>query len=337
MTRLIDVHSHVTPPGFPESPNEAARPYWPCMRCASDVQATVMIGDRPFRELDSRSWDTRRRIEDMDRDGISMQVLSPMPELLSYWLDDHAGRVICEHVNVQIAEMIAAEPKRFRGLGSVPLQDPVASVKLLRRLRDDFGLSGVEIGSNIAGLMLGDPRFDPFWEAAQDLGVAVFVHALHPVAVKSIQTTPTYTTFAAFPIDIAMAAASLIINGTIERFPRLRIAFSHGGGALGSILGRLDRGWRATSRYGIDSMRRPSEQARSLFYDSNVYDPAYLRYLIREMAPGHVFVGTDYPYAIMQQEPADYVRDCAVGDAEMESLSVGAAERFLAEDLHGND
>jgi len=326
---LIDVHCHVTPNGFPPSPNAEAAGRWPCMQCTSNVAATLLVGDKPFRELDNRSWDVARRLDDMDRDGVTVQVLSPMPELLSYWLDTTHAEIICMHSNVQIAEMIAAAPKRFKGLGAVPLQDPVAAAALLPRLRDDFGLSGVEIGSNINGVLLGDSRFDIFWETAEDLGLAVFVHALHPVAVKSIEASPLFTAFAGFPIDVAMAAASLITSGTLTRYPRLRIGFSHGGGALGAILGRLDKGWSAGNRYGIADMRKPSEQARQLFYDSNVYDPAYLHFLATQIAPGQVFIGTDYPYQIMQEAPAVFATEAGLGEAALQSLYSAAATAFL--------
>jgi aminocarboxymuconate-semialdehyde decarboxylase len=225
--------------------------------------------------------------------------------------------------------MIAAAPARFKGLGAVPLQDPPAAAAILPRLRDDFGLSGVEIGSNINGVMLGDDRFDVFWQAAEDQGMAVFVHALHPVAVKSIEASPLFAAFVGFPIDVAMAAASLMTSGTFTRYPRLRIGFSHGGGALGSILGRLDKGWSSGGRYGIENMCKPSDQARRLFYDSNVYDPAYLRYLATRIAPGQVFIGTDYPYQIMQEAPVDFVAKVGLGDADLQRLLVGAAKTFL--------
>lgn len=329
MPSLIDVHCHVTPNAFPPSPAADMAGRWPCMRCTSNVAATLLIGDKPFRELDNRSWDVARRLDDMDRDDVAVQVLSPMPELLSYWLDRSAADIICMHSNVQIAEMIAAAPSRFKGLGAVPLQDPAAAAAMLPRLRDDFGLSGVEIGSNINGVLLGDSRFDVFWQAAEDLGMAVFVHALHPVAVKSIEASPLFTAFAGFPIDVAMAAASLMTSGTLTRCPRLRIGFSHGGGALGSILGRLDKGWSSGKRYGIADMHKPSEQAKALFYDSNVYDSAYLHYLATRIAPGQVFVGTDYPYQIMQEAPADFAGMAGLDDAGLQSLLSGAAKRFL--------
>ena len=329
---FIDVHSHVTPLSFPEAPSGEARARWPCMRCEAGVH-TVMMGDAPFRKLDARSWDVGRRIDDMDRDGVDMQVLSPMPELLSYWLPRADAAGLCDWTNHQIAEMIAAAPRRFRGLGAVPLQDPAAAAAALRRVKADYGLAGVEIGSNINGQMLGDPAFDPFWAAAEAEGMAVFVHALHPIAARPLAPNPLFTAFALFPIDVAMAAASLLMAGIPDRFPRLRIGFSHGGGALASILGRLDTGWHHTDGYGGKLSRRPSEAARGLFYDSNVYAPDQLVHLCTSIAPGQVFAGTDYPYDIMQLDPASFIGTLGLDADAHDSLRVGAASAFLNEEL----
>jgi aminocarboxymuconate-semialdehyde decarboxylase len=331
MAPLIDVHCHLSPFSFPPSPNEAVRGRWPCMQCASASQGVLMVGDHPFRKLDHRSWDVDRRVEDMDRDGVTIQVLSPMPELLSYWLPTDDAVVICDHVNAQIAEMMSARPKRFRGLGSVTLQDPHRAARDLSRLKKDFGLSGVEIGSNINGIMLGDPSLDPFWAEAEAQGMVIFVHALHPVAVKSIPASPVFTAFAGFPIDVAMAAASMMMAGTFQKYPSLRIAFSHGGGALGSILGRLDKGWEKTAAFGHEGLARPSEQAKALFYDSNVYEPAYLAELATRIAPGRVFAGTDYPYDIMQDDPAAFLATAGLSADQLASLRSGAASAFLDE------
>lgn len=333
MTPFIDAHSHVTPLALPAAPGEAAKDRWPCMRCGGTDRATMMVGDKPFRELDARSWDAGRRIEDMDRDGVAMQLLSPMPELLSYWLDPADAALLCDAANRQIADMVARDPRRFRGLGALPLQDVGLAVAQLPRLRREFALSGIEIGSNIGGMMLGDERLDPFWGAAEAEGLAVFVHALHPVAAPPIAAPPLYTALALFPVDVGMAAASLLMAGVADRFPALRIGFSHGGGTIGAMLGRLDVGWRRTDGFQGRARRLPSEQARSLFYDGNVYDGAYLAHLATRTAPGRVFAGTDYPYDIMQTDPVRFVRDALPDRRAFESLAVAAASAFLDEDL----
>jgi len=329
---LVDVHSHVTPFEFPACPGDASRARWPCMHRPVDAETVVMqVGGKPFRKLDRRSWDGDARVADMDRDGVAVQVLSPMPELLSYWMPLADGETLCQCVNEQIATMLAAQPRRFRGLGAVPLQSPERAAGLLARLKRDFGFCGVEIGSNINGLMLGDARFEPFYAEAEALGMAVFVHALHPVSTQHIESTPLYTGCVGFPLDVAMAAASLMTSGTLDKFPRLRIGFSHGGGALGSILGRLDVGWEKTGESDGGVTRRPSELARALFYDSNVYAPRYLRYIVDHMAPGRVFLGTDYPYDIMQRDPRGFIEALGYRGAAKDSLHSGAAAAFLGE------
>lgn len=302
------------------------------MHGTAPAQALLSFGDQPFRKLDERSWSVSRRLADMDADGVSIQVLSPMPELLSYWLDYEAAEQLADHVNHQLAALVHQAPARFRGLGTVPLQDPARSVQYLRRIKSEFGLSGVEIGSNVNGQMLGDPVFEGFFEAAEELSLCVFVHALHPVATKALQGSDSFTAFAGFPIDVAMAAASILMSGLIERRPKLRLAFSHGGGALGSLLGRLDMGWDKTQRFGGTVQERPSEQARRLYFDSNVYDPRYLELLAEHIAPRHVFVGTDYPYLIMQAKPGDFVATTGLNAQALADVQCRAALAFLGED-----
>tara|TARA_R110000868_G_scaffold249931_1_gene506409 strand:+ start:1333 stop:2337 length:1005 start_codon:yes stop_codon:yes gene_type:complete len=334
MSTFIDVHSHVSPLNFPSAPHSDVAPRWPCMKCQSSVEGTLMIGEMPFRKLDARSWDVARRIEDMDREAVDMQVLSPMPELLSYWLDLAAAQILCDASNHLIASMVSAAPRRFRGLGSVPLQNPEAAARMLPRLKSDFGLKGVEIGSNINGKMLGSAEFDPFWAAAEAEGMPVFVHALHPVAAKGLEKPDiNFTGFALFPVDTGMAAASIIMGGVLDRYPGLRIAFSHGGGTLGAMLGRLQLGWTTTKGFEGRSQLAPIEQAQRFFYDTNVYDPEYLAYLAVRMAPGQVFAGTDYPYMIMQNDPARWIRSLGLPGEVERSICSEAAGRFLGEPL----
>jgi aminocarboxymuconate-semialdehyde decarboxylase len=325
---LIDLHSHLAPLRFPADPSPGPGSRWPCIVCGGG-QATVTFGGKPFRKLDSRSWDAARRLEDMDRDGVAQQVLSPMPELLSYWISARDAAVLCDHVNAEIAAVVAAYPQRFRGLGMVPMQAPGLAVAALAELKARFGLAGIEIGSNIDGALPGDPKFEPVWAAAQDLDLSVFIHPLHPVATRGLDVTPAFTAFAGFPLDVALAGASLLTAGVCDRYPRLRIALSHGGGALGAMLGRLDQGWRFTDGFGRRAERLPSEVARSLFFDSNVYDAAYLKHLAQTVAPGQVFVGTDYPYDIMQQDPGGFLAAAGLTAENHRSVARGAALRFL--------
>jgi aminocarboxymuconate-semialdehyde decarboxylase len=326
---LIDVHSHVAPLNMPGDPAPGAGLAWPCMLCGAAHTATLMVGSKPFRELDNRSWNVARRCEDMDRDGVAIQVLSPMPELLSYWFAAEHTEYLADHINASIAEMIAEAPGRFRGLGMVPLQEPERAVRYLLKMRERFGLSGVEIGSNICGVLPGDAQFAGFFAAAEALDLAIFIHALHPLSTRGIEISPEFAPLVGFPVDTAMAGASLILGGVIERHPKLRIGLSHGGGAMATLIGRLNQGWNTLPSFKARLRTSPSDQARTLFYDSNVYDQQLLRHLYHDMAPGQIFLGTDYPYAIMQTDPQTFLNGANFDKAELTQLSNGAALRFL--------
>ncbi|MBV1906329.1 MAG: amidohydrolase [Pseudomonadales bacterium] len=325
MTQLIDVHTHIVPNSFPDSPDKEGEPKWPCMVCEGD-SAKILIEDKPYRQLDSRSWDVNRRIEDMDRTKVARQALSPMPELLSYWFKPSAGMEMCLWMNKVIAEMVALHPGRFSGLGIVPMQDPAMAAKMLTRIKAD-GFSGVEIGSNINEVMLGDSRFDEFFAEAEAQDLAIFVHALRPIGVERLNKFPDLVPFAAFPLDTALTAVSLIRAGIPHKYPRLRIGFSHGGGAIVPLVHRLTQGWKLTKSFGGSLPETPQSYAARFFYDSLVYDPGYLSYLMTDFAPGQYFAGTDYPYAIMERDPAAFIGQTSIADKD--SLLFQAAERFL--------
>lgn len=323
---LIDVHTHVVPDNFPSDPSPGQKSRWPCMCMHGNDKGVVEIAGKAFRELDSRSWNINRRIEDMDRDDVSAQALSPMPELLSYWFNAKDGLEMARHVNSVIATMRSAAPDRFYGLGMVPLQDPAIATRELERLKHD-GLSGVEIGSNINGTILSDNRFEEFYAEAERLEMALFVHALHPIGVERLGEFPDLIPFAAFPLDTGLSAIAMIRAGIPARYPRLRIGFSHGGGAVVPLAHRLGQGWRLSEGYGGTLPHAPAEYAAKFFYDSLVYDTGYLQYLSMTFAPGQVFAGTDYPYVIEQKGLADFLHEC---DATVhDSLFSGAGNKFL--------
>ncbi len=321
---IIDLHSHVVPANFPANPSPDSNPRWPCM-CLRDADSGVIeFAGKAFRELDARSWNVARRIEDMDRDGIAAQALSPMPELLSYWFSASDGLALSRYVNHQIAEMVARAPTRFYALGMLPLQDVACACAELARLKAD-GFKGVQIGSNINGVMPGDARFDEFYAECVRQDMALFVHALHPVGAERLKDFPDLVPFAAFPLDTGLAAMHLIRAGVLERHPGLRIGFSHGGGAVIPLTHRLKQGWLSSDGFNGLLPHAPHHYAARCYYDSLVYDVDYLRYLMTEFAPGRVFAGSDYPYAIAQTELAGFIKS-----ADACAGTWRAAQAFLA-------
>lgn len=308
----IDVHTHIVPDHFPDGTGRDPR--WPSVHHNDDGTAQIMIGGDVFRRLDRRSWDAESRIADMDAKGISHQILSPMPELLSYWFDGDSALAMCETVNDFLAGLVARHPDRFSGFGMVPLQTPERAVQELATLRSK-GLTGVEIGTHVMGTPLGDPSLAPFFAEAARLDMTVMVHALHPVGAERIGDIPGIDATAIFPLETAMAAVSLMTSGVLETHPNSRILLSHGGGALPAILPRLDHAYRLGMPIQKCMSVPPSELARRFFFDSIVYGEEALRYLATTVGAERMVVGTDYPFLVMEDDPVGFIQRALPEDA----------------------
>jgi len=266
-------------------------------------QAAVMIGGKVFRKIDARSWDVERRLSDMIDEGIDFQVLSPMPELLSHWLPADDAEYLADVMNEQIASMVSHAPRNFAGLGMVCAQDIPRAVRQLQKIKA-LGFAGIEIGTHINGVALGSETLLPLYEAAEAMDLAIFVHPLHPAGVERIGSGPEFAAVAVFPLETALAAVSLMAAGVLERFPRLRILLSHGGGALSWILPRLDAGWSLGLKGQMN--QPPSRAARQFWYDTILYDIASLSFLAGAVGGDHIVVGSDYPFTIMQKQPGKF-------------------------------
>ena len=326
----IDVHTHVVPADFPAYAGRAGGQRWPQMHaCDHPGHKTVVIGDKPFRTVSDHSWDAARRQQDMAAEDVEMQVLSPMPELLSYWFDADDALAMARHVNGTIAGMVAAAPQRFAGLGMVPLQDPELAAKQMQTLRREYGLVGVEVGSNINGKPIGHPDHAPFFAAAVENDLAVFVHALHPAGADRVIGPLLLQALIAFPNENGFAVASMITGGLLDKLPDLRIGFSHGGGSFGMVLPRLQSGWETTRGEQAFLPRPPVEYARRMYYDALVYDDLALRYLIDLYGADRLMVGSDYPFAIREKAPGRRIVGLDLPAAQRDAILRDNARAYL--------
>lgn len=304
MGAVIDIHTHVVPSRLAADP--ARDRLWPSVELSAGDKAAVMIGGRVFRKIDARSWDVEQRLTDMVEDGTDMQVLSPMPELLSHWLPPDDAEYLADVMNDQIAGMIARAPRNFAGIGMVCAQDVPRAVHQLEKVKA-LGFAGIEIGTHINGVVLGSERLWPLYEAAEALDLSIFIHPLHPAGMERIGASPELAATAAFPLETALAAVSLLAAQITYRFPQLKVLLSHGGGALSWILPRLDFGWSI----GLQGQMKqtPSNAARKFWYDTILYDPASLQFLSKAVGIDHIVVGSDYPFAIRQKRPGEFARN----------------------------
>jgi aminocarboxymuconate-semialdehyde decarboxylase len=325
---VTDIHTHVVPSSFPSSLAGSASPLEIRTQCDCG-RADVFIDGRKFRTITDECWDIDRRLESMDSMGIGRQILSPMPELLSFWRPADEAAAIADHVNTSLAAMVERSPEHFAALGMVPLQDSDRAIRMLEVIMSHPGFRGVEIGTNIDGLSLGDSRFRDFFAAAERLGAALFVHPVRPVVRYAVPGPPALDALAVFPCETSLAATSLIASGVAGGHPTLRLAFSHGGGALALLLPRLDHGWSTTPGVRDVFEDTPSAQARRFFYDTLVYDPETLRYLIRTFGSTQLCIGTDLPFSIAERDPLGRIESLGLAARDCDLLLRANAARFL--------
>jgi aminocarboxymuconate-semialdehyde decarboxylase len=325
----IDAHAHVVPEHFPAYIGSKAPADWPSMAPAQACHRNVMIAGKVYRTVADKCWDTPKRLQDLEGMGLALQAVSPMPELLSYWMAPADAQQLLRFLNDQIAGMVAESGGRLAGLGAVPLQDLDLAIRELEYCVKVLGFPGVEVGSNINGEPIGAAKFDAFFEACEALGACVFVHALRPAGMERLVGPPALQQVLAYPGDVGLAAASVITANLLVRRPRLRIAFSHGGGTLGLLLPRLQQGWGVFPALRDSVQQAPVEQARKLFYDTLVFDTGALRYLADTFGASQLLVGTDYPFNFHEREPVARIEAAGLAADTVAALVHRNAERFL--------
>ncbi len=324
----IDTHAHIIPHDFPAYLGGAAPAGWPAMAPAQACHRSVMIDGKNYRTVRDTSWDVSKRLADFADMGLELQAISPMPELLSYWLDAKAAAQLVRYLNEQIATMVAESGGRLIGLGAVPLQDVDLAIQELRYIMATPGFAGVELGSNVNGKPLGHAEFDPFFEACEALGAAVFVHALRPTGMERLIGPPALEQVLGYPSDVGLCAASVITSNLVERRPGLRIAFSHGGGTLAMLLPRLQQGWGVFPGLKDLLQASPVVQARKLFYDTLVFDAPTLQHLLLKFGETQLMIGTDYPFNFQEHRP--------VAAIEAACETAGLAEPIVQKLVHEN-
>jgi aminocarboxymuconate-semialdehyde decarboxylase len=327
---VIDFHAHIVPDSYPVRPAGVIEPAWPEMRPVDDKLSSMVIGGKEYRKFESFYWDVDERIAQMGVNGIDMEVLSPLPELLSYWLNADAAVALTDYMNEFVGGMVVQAPDRFQGLGCVALQDPPRAVQQLEQLKKAHGLKGVHLGSHINGVSIADERFIPFFEAAEDLDLVLFVHGIKPGGLDRLLGSPLMGPVLGVPNETTAVIGSLIMSDILGRFPNLKFVFSHGGGGIGAVLDRFDLVWNKFDVMQVNGDVSPSEYARRFYYDTVTFSADYLGYLVRLLGADRFVAGTDGPTEIGQKDLPGFLARAGLSGSETELVTHENATRLLA-------
>jgi aminocarboxymuconate-semialdehyde decarboxylase len=329
----IDTHAHYLPRDWPDLATKYGDKRFPVIHHGDDLRHRIYKDGKFFREIWPKTWDAKERIEDYDRFGIQVQVISTVPVMFSYWAAPHHALELHQSLNDHMAQTCHDFPKHYAGIGTVPLQSPRLAIQELERCMDQLGLNGVQIGSHINDWNLDALELRPFFEAAQDLGAAILVH---PWDMMGTDSMPKYWMpwLVGMPAEQSRAACALIFGGVLEQFPRLKVMLAHGGGSFPYTIGRIEHGFNMRpDLVATDNPRNPREYFSQLFFDSCVHDNLALRYLIDTVGIDRVMLGTDYPFPLGEQEPGSGIQALRLSHAEQEQLFHASALSWLGCDI----
>lgn len=284
-----------------------------------------------FREIEHNCWSAEQRITECNHHQVDVQVLSTIPVMFSYWAEPKDTLEISRFLNDHIAEIVEKYPKRFVGLGTLPMQHTELAIQELERCKK-IGLKGIQIGSHINHLNLNDASLFPIFEAMQTLDMALFVH---PWWYSAKTKMPDYWLpwLVGMPAETSLAICSMIFGGIFERLPNFRVAFAHGGGAFPATIGRIEHGWQARpDLVAVHNVHNPKKYLGQFWLDSLVHDKDMLQLVTKLVGVNRVTLGTDYPFPLGEDNPGELIKTSNFTDQEKAIMLGDSALEWLKMD-----
>jgi aminocarboxymuconate-semialdehyde decarboxylase len=322
----VDLHCHVHTPAADELVRSEKKAD-PLARYGN--QRTADHQKKLRVDLDRKLTSIEQRLKDMDKMGIDVQAISTSPLQYYYGVDADIGRQTSKAINARLAEIVASNSDRFVALGTAPMQDPRLAVEALEYCMNELGFRGMELGTNVGGVEIADPRYERFWARAEELKAVIF---LHPIGFTdpSRLTQHFLTNIIGNPLDTTVAIAHIVFGGILERYPRLKIVAAHGGGYMGHYPARMDHGYKVRPECHDHIKRPPSYYMKKIYYDTMVFGEEQLEHLVNLWGADHVVIGTDYPYDMGYYKPVDFVNGTkSLTRAEKDQIIGGNAAKLL--------
>ena len=325
---VIDIHNHFFPSSWPDLAARYGTPNWPWIKHTEPGQADIMVGDGFFRHISSACWDPEVRLQEMDRDGVDVQVMSATPVLFAYERPVQHALDCARLFSDAALELCSRGKGRLKTLCQVPLQDIDAACKELSRCMR-AGHLGVQIGTHVGSKNLDDPGILTFLRHCADEGAAVLVH---PWDMLGQDRMPKYMMpwTVGMPAETQLSVVAMILSGAFDRLPStLRICFAHGGGSFAFLLGRLENAWHHHPVARGECQHRPSYYLDRFYADSAVFDERSLQFLVGTMGADRVLLGSDYPFPLGEERVGSLIRQSNLPQDAKTKLLGGNAVGFL--------
>ena len=324
----IDMHTHIIPKHLPKFAEKFGYGDFIHLVHKEDGTADMMKGDEFFRNIKSNCWDPEERAQEYANFDTQVQVVCTIPVMFSYWAKPADCWELSKFLNDDLAQLQTDRPKQYIGLGTVPMQDTGTAVKELQRIKE-IGLKGIQIGSNINDLNLSEEQFHPIFEACEALDLAVMIHPWNMMGFDQMRKY-WLPWLVGMPAETSRAACSLIFGGIFDKYPNLRVNFSHAGGSFLPTLGRIEHGFNCRpDLVAIDNPTNPREYIGKFWVDCITHDPMLLEYILKLQGSKRVTLGSDYPFPLGDLEIGAYINEMNLAEAIVEDIFCNATLEWL--------
>ena len=325
----IDIHTHILPENIPNFREKFGYGGFVSLEHHKPCCAKMMMDDKFFREVGDNCWSDEVRIKECDEQGVDVQVLSTVPVMFSYWAKDEDTLTVAEFLNDNIADIVKRNPKRFIGLGTVPMQNPALAIQELIRCKE-IGLRGIQIGSHINDWNLDRAELFPIFQKCEELQMSVFVHPWDMMGKDKMEKY-WLPWLVGMPAETSLAICSMIFGGVFERLPNLKVAFAHGGGSFPATIGRIEHGFNVRPDLcAIDNKVNPRDYLGNFYLDSLVHEPKMLDFIVDMMGEDKICLGTDYPFPLGELDPGKLINEMNYTNAKKSKLLAENALNWLS-------
>ena len=328
----IDIHTHILPGNLNKLTETFSDPRFLQLDKLDEQNAILKKDQQSFRKVGCNCWHAPERIKDCNKTDVDMQVLSTIPVLFSYWADDAECLKLSQFLNDHISHIVRENPEYFLGLGTIPMQNTDLAIEEMDRCVNELKFPGIEIGSNVNGKNLSEEAFHPIFKHAEKIGCSIFVHPWEMMGQSDMKKY-WLPWLVGMPAETSRAICSIIFGGILDKYPALKIAFAHGGGAFPFTIGRIEHGFNVRPDLcAIDNERLPSSYLENIYVDSLVHDEKAMSFLIDTLGENQIALGSDYPFPLGEHHPGKLIEGMDLPDSTKQRLLAGTALEWLGLD-----